>query len=220
MTTYTIENYAGSVVGTIAMATTSGATWPVEIPGQGITLYGPIIGQNLYWLMENFAKATAPVGAVEGMDWYKSSTKRPYFYNGTRWIPYLTGDSALSFLFTMEAAATNLDFKSTSSTAIFVSPNDGGKWIPTGILLRPSTISSTITGDATFSLRTLVTEDVMESQIISNGSVSTTKHIYYSIEGMTEPVVGTNSLFLDITQAATGSGNVRYTVQVYGTVVY
>ena len=57
MTAYTVTNSRGNTVTTINVSTTTGYSFPVELVGQGISLYGPIMAQNQYRQLENFAKA-------------------------------------------------------------------------------------------------------------------------------------------------------------------
>ena len=77
MPSYNVFNARGSLVTTIGVATTTGAAFPIELIGQGIALYGPIIAQNQYFILENFAKDTPPTNPVEGMFWYNSDPKKP-----------------------------------------------------------------------------------------------------------------------------------------------
>jgi len=88
---YTIRNAAATIVATINPATTTGVTFPIEMPGAGFPQYGEFWNQNVYRLMENFAKPTAPSNPAPGMLWYNSTTKVESYWDGTEWRALLFG---------------------------------------------------------------------------------------------------------------------------------
>lgn len=214
MTSYTIQNTAGSTVATINPATTTGVTFPIVLPGQGLSLYGQIIDQNLYQMLENFAKTTAPINPVTGQWWYNSTTKIPNYWNGAGWIGLATAANSMTE-FPMAGGATNVDFTASATTVIFTHPGGSVKYYPTGIMLFPKSVVS-VTTPAAFSLQCLVADDVMETVLIT--APTTTKFAFWSIDGMTQPVSSGNSISLAVTSPATGGGGLqlKYDVALFG----
>lgn len=212
MPSYNITNTAGSTVATIGVATTTGASFPIELIGQGISLYGPTIARSQYQMLENFALPTPPSAPVTGMFWYKSDTEVPHFYNGANFIPLSTARSGASVLFNMLPAADNIDFTSTAVTGVFQAPGSGEKFHPTGLVLVPVG-SPTATGPAACSLFVSGTEDVLETVIIDNAAANV--HYYFSIEGKTRFIESTETLNLEVTTGATG-GTLNMKVYVFG----
>lgn len=210
-----VTNSRGIVVATINVGTTTGATFPVEIQGQGISPYGAIYGDTIYHLLENFARDTEPSNPVEGMDWYKEDIQIPHFYNGTKFVPYITGATGGSGLFEMLPTAQNVDFTVTGQTPIFTAPSDGTTWHPTLVVLYPRAVVD-VTGAAQFNLRVAADEDVMENVILSNPATDT--NFSYQIMGRTRFLSDAETVDIDIQQAATGGGSLdlRYDVFLFG----
>jgi hypothetical protein len=214
MTNYTIINTSGSTVATISPATTTGSTFPIELIGQGMSLYGEIGQQNLYRLLENFAKATAPSNPVEGQFWYDSTNKVPNYYNGTGWITMATAANTGMVRFRMAVGATDLDFTVGASTVIFTHPGTTARYYPTAVMLIPKHVSG-VTTPAGFSLSVSVSEDIMETVLISNPTIS--KSGLFMIEGLTEVVTSGNSISLTVSAPATATQLV-YDVLLFGLV--
>lgn len=64
---------------------TSSTDTSLVFPGRNVTGYGQIIAENFLHLLENFAKSSAPVNAVEGQLWYESTNGNLNVYDGTNW---------------------------------------------------------------------------------------------------------------------------------------
>lgn len=210
-----VTNSRGVVVATINVGTTTGIAFPVEIQGQGISPYGAIYGDTIYHLLENFARDTEPANPVEGMDWYKEDIQIPHFYNGTKFIPYITGASGATGLFNMLPTATNVDFTVTGLVPIFTAPSDGTTWHPTMIILYPRAVVD-VTGAAQFNLQIASDEDVMENVILDNPDAQANHS--YQIMGRTRFASGADTINLDVQQAAIGGGSLdlRYDVYLFG----
>lgn len=60
----------------------------LSLPGRNTTSYGTIIAENFIHLLENFAKNTAPVNAIEGQLWYDTTVgvDQLKVYDGTQWV--------------------------------------------------------------------------------------------------------------------------------------
>ncbi len=215
MATYSITNSAGSVVATISVGTTTGTTFPIEIPGQGTSLYGEIIGKTQYHLLENFANSTQPANAVAGMNWYSTTTKSMSYYDGANFIPYGNATNT-SVKFTMDATASNINMTATGTTTIFTSPSASNTYYPMGILIKPVG-TPTATTAALINLQIAAAEDVLET--ISVRIPDATSYAYYAIQGTTKAVTSTTApIKLEVTTAATG-GTFSASVELYGVMV-
>ena len=220
MPSYNVFNSRGSLVTTIGVATTTGASFPIELIGQGISLYGPIIAQNQYFLLENFAKDTAPTNPVEGMFWYNSDPKRPNYYDGTQFIELTGATSNASHAFIMDTTATDVDFTTTGSVDIFTAPSTATiTHHPTGVILIPKLVDDggapPIT-PATFNLYIDSSEDVMENSVVIGHADN--RHGYFPINGMTRFASAAEKVKLDIVIPATGAGAIQllYDVVLFG----
>lgn len=200
MPSYTITNTAGANVATIGVATTTGATFPIELIGQGVSLYGPIIATTQYRLMENFANNTPPTNPVPGMIWYNNAGVI-FYYDGTAFVPLSSASSNSSALFDMLPGATAIDLTSSGPTAIYTDPNDGGTYHPTGVLLKPNG-TPTATSPALVNLLVNTSEDVLEN--VSVNIPDADRHAYYVIQGTTHAASGGSTIYLEVSSPATG----------------
>lgn len=202
MPAYTLDNSRGVTVAIINVGTTTGATFPIEIQGQGISPYGTLYAETVYHLLENFANDTEPTNPVEGMDFYRTDLQIPHFYNGTKFVPYLTQGNGATGLFEPLPSATGIDLTTVATTPIFTAPGDGSSWLPSLLILVPTTVTA-ITGPAHFNLQIGAPEDVLEQTLVSNPT--TTSAHQYSIEGTTRYATGAETISLDVTIAAPGT---------------
>lgn len=226
MPTYTVTNQRGDVVASIGVATTTGDQYPIELIGQGISLYGPIVAATQYRLMENFADddfltndpniSTVPEGLVQ----YRFDEKIPYIFDGTNWIRMATGFSSASVLYNMEVAATGIDFGIPGDRNIFEPSIVGLNYHPTGLMLIPTTVTGTATGNAVFSLGTNSPdyENVMESNLVdANTYADTTSHIYLPLNGKVKSASVGSGIKLNISQeAGGGAGNLIFNALLFG----
>ena len=201
MPSYTITNTAGATVATIGVATTTGAAFPIELIGQGISLYGPIIAASQYRLLENFANSVSPANPVQGMFWFDTVRMIPNYYDGVQFIPLsgLTTNSAA--LFDMLPTAVNIDLTTGATIPLFTDPNFGDQFHPTGILLNVVGTPGA-TGPALLNLLVSASEDVLENVSVSLQVVN--QFSYFIIQGTTKSVTGGATLQLEIISPATG----------------
>lgn len=61
------------------------ANTTLQLLGRGHFDYGESIEQNLVYMLENFANASAPSYAIQGQIWYDTSVSRPKVWNGSGW---------------------------------------------------------------------------------------------------------------------------------------
>lgn len=202
MPAYNLDNSRGVTVAIINVGTTTGATFPIEIQGQGIGPYGTLYGETVYHIMENFANDIEPTNPVEGMDFYRTDLQLPHYYDGTGFVPYLTQGTGNSGLFTMLPSATGIDMTVAGVTPLFTAPGDGTAWLPSYLVLVATTVTA-IAGPAHFNLQIAAAEDVMEQNTIANPGLTTAHQ--YSIEGSTRFATGIESVSLEVTIAAPGT---------------
>jgi hypothetical protein len=196
MPAYTLDNSRGVTVAIINVGTTTGVTFPIEIQGQGIGPYGTIYADTVYHIMENFANDIEPTNPVEGMDFYKTDSQVPHFYDGTAFIPYLTQGNATAGRFNMLPTATGIDMTNIGTIPLFTAPGDGSAWLPS-MLILVSTDANAVAGPAHINLQIAAAEDVLEQTPVSNASLTTAHQ--YSIEGSTRFATGTATISMEIT---------------------
>lgn len=196
MPAYTLDNSRGVTVAIINVGTTTGATFPVEIQGQGIGPYGMIYADNIYHLMENFASPIEPTNPVEGMDFYRTDTQVPNYYDGTSFIPYLTRGTSNSGRFDMLPTATGIDMTTAQTVPLFTAPGDGSSWLP-NMLVLVSTDAMAVAGPAHVNLQISASEDVLEQTPVSNAALDVAHQ--YSIGGTTKFATGIETISMEIT---------------------
>lgn len=201
MPAYDVKNSRGVTIAIIPVGNTTGATFPIELIGQGIAPYGTNRAENEYHLLENFANDTEPTNPVEGMDFYRTDLGIPHFYSGilTKFVPYLTQGNASAGLFNMLPSATGIDLTVVGTTALFTAPGDGTSWLPSFLLLLPTTATA-VAGPAHFNLQIGAAEDVLEQSLVDNSATNVAHQ--YSIEGTTRYASGAETISLEVTIAA------------------
>ena len=212
MPAYDIKNSRGVTVAIINIGTTTGATFPVELIGQGIAPYGTQTATNFYHLLENFANDMEPTNPVEGQDFYRTDLKIPHFYDGSKFVPYLTAGSGVGGGFTMLPTAVDIDFTVAATVPIFTAPNDGTTFHPTSLILLPKTVNA-VTGFPQFNLGIAAAEDILENNVVANPSG--TNHHYFNIQGTTRFASGAETINLEIAIAATGGGGLALTMDAF-----
>ena len=75
---YIINNSRGNIVAVVPDGTVNTSATNLALVGQGVTNYGTDQNENLVYLLENFAKPTAPSAPVLGQLWYKSDEDALY----------------------------------------------------------------------------------------------------------------------------------------------
>lgn len=210
MPAYEVINSRTWPVTTIAVGTTTGNNFPIEMIGQGISLYGDDVANNQYHMLENFAAPGEPNGPVEGMFWYNSDDQLPLFRNETQFVPLTTANSGYAHQFSMLAAATNLDFTVEAETVIFQAPGLANvTHHPTGLLLIPKVVSDgglPPIGPTQLNLKIDQDEDIMENVLVQNYSLQ--NHAFYNIQGTTRFASNAEEIRLVIESPATGAGAV------------
>lgn len=220
MPAYNVLNSRGNLVTTINVGTTTGANFPIEMIGQGISLYGGIVSETQYHLMEHFANPTEPANPVEGMIWYDTDLALPLYRTASQFIPMSTADSNYAHQFQMLAAATDIDFTVAGSTTIFQAPGlTNVTHHPTGLLLIPKTVNdggSPPIGPTQLNLYIDSSEDIMENVLVQNYTLQ--KHAFYTIQGMTRFAENAEEIKLEITSPATGAGviDLKFDAVVFG----
>lgn len=212
MPAYTIQNSAGANITTIGVATTTGALFPIELVGQGISLYGPIIATTQYRLLENFAKDTPPVNPVRGMLWYAPTPDILSYYDGTQFVPLSGPTTNSSSAFDMLPTATNVNLGVAGITPIFTDPNNGASYHATAMLLKVRG-TPTATGPALLNLQIVSSEDVLENVNVLLPSAS--QHAYFLIQGTTRIATGGSTINLEVTSPAPG-GTLRVDAYLFG----
>lgn len=126
---YIINNSRGNIVAVIPDGSVNTST-SLTLIGQGVTSYGTDQNENLVYLLENFAKPTAPSAPVLGQLWYKSDEDALYAYGSANtWVglasqTYVQAQKvspALTGIPTAPTAATGTNSGQLATTAFVTS---------------------------------------------------------------------------------------------------
>jgi len=80
-----IFNYDGSLLTVVqdgVLATTAAS---IKFPGRGYKNYGEPVNENMLWLLQNFANATAPLNPVIGQMWFDTTASIMKVYTLSGW---------------------------------------------------------------------------------------------------------------------------------------
>jgi len=88
---YTINNYNGTILANVADGTLDTST-SIKFAGRNYAGYGEALNENQLWMMQHFAKATAPTNAVTGQVWFDTGSNLLNVYDGTVWKAIATAD--------------------------------------------------------------------------------------------------------------------------------
>ena len=78
---YIINNSRGNVVAVVADGTINTTATSLGLVGRSTTDYGTTENENYVFLLENFARDTAPLNPILGQLWYNSNTDEISVYN-------------------------------------------------------------------------------------------------------------------------------------------
>lgn len=221
MPSYDITNSRGSLVTTIGVGTTTGSSFPVEFIGQGISLYGSITSNDIYWMLEHFANDAEPANPVEGMIWYNSDPiRRLNYYDGNQFVELSGASSNSGHAFDMLSTASNVDFTVAGSVDLFTAPSTSNVTHHiTNVILIPTTVddggSPPIT-PATFNIYIDSSEDVLENCNLIGHSEN--RQGYFPMNGMSRFAEAAETVKLEIVTPATGSAAIElgYDVVLFG----
>ena len=71
---YIINNSRGQIVTVVGDGTVNTTATDLALVGRAVTNYGEFQNENYVFLLENFARSTAPVQPILGQLWYNSGT--------------------------------------------------------------------------------------------------------------------------------------------------
>ena len=77
---YIIRKYSGATLGTISDGNSDNTTTSLTLVGRNYSNYGQIMTDNLVYLLENFARSTAPSNPIAGQLWWDSGQTRLKVY--------------------------------------------------------------------------------------------------------------------------------------------
>lgn len=90
---YTLNNYDGTVLTTVADGSLNTTSSNLKFPGKGYTNYGEAILENLVWITSNFAGANSPDASganpqtgLTGQLWWDTTNQVLRVYNGANWV--------------------------------------------------------------------------------------------------------------------------------------
>jgi hypothetical protein len=212
MPAYTILNTAGATVATIGVATTTGASFPIELIGQGISLYGPQIATSQYRMLENFTRNIPPANPVQGMLWYNNDLDQMNYYDGVQFVPFGSPTTNASSGFSMLPSATNINLAVNGTTSLFTAPGVSDQYHATSLLLKVNGVP-TATGPAILNLFVSTPEDVLENVNVSLPSADV--HGFYLIQGTTRVAPTGSTINLQVVAPATG-GSLRVDAYLFG----
>lgn len=101
---YIINNSRGQIVAVIPDGVVNTSATNLALVGQAVLNYGTYQNENYLYLLENFAKGTAPTTPVLGQLWYNANTDVMSAYNSaSTWTPlasqsYVSASISASFI--------------------------------------------------------------------------------------------------------------------------
>lgn len=81
-----IKNYDNTPLTTIPDKSIDTNATTLELPGTGYQNYGSHVLDDLVWIMQHFARDTAPDNAIKGQIWLDTTGNILKMYNGSSWI--------------------------------------------------------------------------------------------------------------------------------------
>ena len=90
---YIINDSRGQIVAIIPDGTIDSTSTSLQLVGRGVTEYGVPENENYVFIMENFAKNTAPVSPLQGQLWFNTANNVMSFRsNVDTWSPLASND--------------------------------------------------------------------------------------------------------------------------------
>ena len=90
---YIINNSRGQIVTVVGDGTVNTTATDLALVGRAVTNYGEFQNENYVFLLENFARSTAPVQPILGQLWYNSGTDvLNYFNTSNTWSQLASED--------------------------------------------------------------------------------------------------------------------------------
>lgn len=83
--TYVINKYNGDALVSIPDRTINTNATSIKLPGRDLPRYGEPVVENLVWMLEHFAGASAPSNPIQGQIWYDTQSQSIRVYNGSLW---------------------------------------------------------------------------------------------------------------------------------------
>jgi hypothetical protein len=106
---YTITKSDGTILTVIPDGFVD-TTTSLSLPGKTLAGYGQIQNENYVYLLENFAKTSAPTNQLTGQLWYDKGNNLLKVYNGTAWQPM----AVLSTSSSLATSVGNLYYDNTN----------------------------------------------------------------------------------------------------------
>ncbi len=104
---FNITNSRGQTVAVVGDGTINTSATDLALIGKDYAFYGEPQNENYVYLLENFAKPTAPAHPILGQMWYNSTTNVMSVYNGTGWTA-LTNQSTLGTMSIQDASGVTI----------------------------------------------------------------------------------------------------------------
>ena len=90
---YIINNSRGNIIAVVPDGTVNTSATSLTLVGQSLLNYGEYQNENYVYLLENFAKNTAPLTPVLGQLWYQANTDTMFSYSSSNaWVSLATRD--------------------------------------------------------------------------------------------------------------------------------
>lgn len=99
---YTINNYNGTTLATIADGTLDSST-SLRFAGRNFAGYGEYLNENQLWLLQNFSSPLQPTTPITGQIWYNSQSGQLAVYNGTAFKTIANTDNLTSAVSTINS---------------------------------------------------------------------------------------------------------------------
>ena len=223
---YIINDSRGQIVAIIPDGTIDTTSTPLQLVGRGVTEYGVAENENYVYLLENFAKDTAPVTPLQGQLWFNTSNNViSVRSNVNTWLSLASQDyveaQKISPVFTGVPQAPTANTPTNSNqlaTTAFVQNNKVSP-VFTGTPLAPTPARGATTNQiatAEFVTNSVLLQGVPEATTApfgtSNAQIATTAFVQTAMSGIGSSWQG--SKFTVSASAPVGGGNGDFWFQI------
>ena len=128
---YIINNSRGQIVAVVGDGTVNTTATDLALVGRAVTNYGEYQNENYVYILENFAKDTAPPNPMQGQLWYNTSLNTLNFYTvANTWATVGLDTNSNAALVIGNTLSANITTSSLTTVGNSVTLNVSGNLLP------------------------------------------------------------------------------------------